>query len=1662
MSWLGNAFGDVEHFFGIHNQPQPVRTPPPQQNNSQPVRTSGPALTVNNQVPSFRPITIAPPAPAGPILMPNGQPANYTPPPAPNLKPQYTGPSFFQRYSPGNIFGGIKQGVTDTIKNDIVGPAADTVKLAPDVVAQAIAEASHNPAQIQAAKDQLSQHALNSWIGPLATLATMGGTNLAAREILSNPNTTPEQKQAQLTAAVNPSYNQTGFDIKDNGLKLFLKSAGLFTQAVATPVLLAGAPGASKAATAAAKTFAENAVKLDKAQGEGGFISFPGSDKLNADQYRAALKQRLDQAAAQEFPAKSGTDRTMNNRIVREYQRNPDKFIDKYNLIPPELQAGGKVAKTKTPAPKTEAPAPAPAPVTAITHPATELKQAVEQHIANASKDQSGFILNLSNAAKNLGEQHHIGPVKTVERAAQKVAGEYGGDITKLRDAIRGTIHISNPANLEAHIKELAQHFDITRVKSNLSDARGNYRQAIVNVRLPSGGEGEIQLTTPEMQFAKKQMQGHALYKKLRGLTDVTSSEYQRINALLTKVYSYAHDAEDKRLNSSSVTSLPSSKALTTGKGEPSAVTARTESPPAASTLTKTSSTSKNLGKSEGVVASDITSNTIPKTTEKASISNKPPAEPPKPAVPTPDLVGAPKGGKPSRMANVTVQNSPKVNELTKALTLAHDVRYNEATVRAGQDAAKATYGSMNLDKAALEITKKLNDTKLGNITRQDVFNAHEVADRLQKTGKPEDLKNASDIYAKLSEHHSAAGQMTQAAAALVKQSPQGMLYSATKALEKAKVELTPERLSEIQRRIELVKSAKTEDEKIMRYDELVQHVNQQIPRSKVSAGIGIWRAGLLSGPETAAKVTVSHLVTAPLELASRPVMAGIDKAVGLATGKRTITLSPKQDVPEFIKGEVKGLKAMKTKFKTNIDVPGTGGFDTKMGGGEHQTAYERFFASKIHGNLFKPNYSGAYRLEMRNQARLAAKDAGLTGAKRSEFIDNFMSDPTTAAKDAAKQYAEKFTNMNKTELGKFANTIQSFNPGGLPVGRWLVPFARIPTAIAMKGIVDLTPIGIMKGVTKAVIQQIQHGSFDQRALSETIGKASVGSVATTAVGFKLMEGGRMTLQEPNDPKEKALWLAQGKNRNSIYVGGKVTKDKDGNFHYQGGKWITLNAFGPGGIAIGLGGAFHNALRAHGDPVNATLTAMASAAKLVSDQPYFKGISGASNAINNPKQYAQSYINSAENSLIPAGSQQIARGSDTKQRTTPQGVKQTLGQGIPGVREKLLPAQKDLYGNDVPSGNGGSFKKDVIGTVNPFYPSASRNEKDNVTAELQRLYGSLGSSDSPAISQPQKSQTINGKKVVLDNHQMSDYIGVSGKLIHSGVANLLQNPDYKGLSDADKTKQIDTIITAAHDAAKISLFGNNPKSLSSATKTALFDTNNLGKQINIPGLSLGPGLGPQPKAELTKVAKMTATDKTSYLANPKNKYNYDVATFQNDVALGKYKSDPVKAFSAQQTLHRESITSNFPAEVTSLYGMSKAGITDYLNGQSPAKAKQLENSLYAIDNALYNAGVISKAKFANGIASSGSGGSSKNTISNPVQAFTTAEFPKLASLISQSEKPFAAKTISYKKASFAKPKAGKVFKVSKPKAIARVKAPKFLSPAHGTVSKSKGTVKLTV
>lgn len=239
------------------------------------------------------------------------------------------------------------------------------------------------------------------------------------------------------------------------------------------------------------------------------------------------------------------------------------------------------------------------------------LLAAAKSFVSGSAKYDKDFQSTLAEIAKDTGNNYHAGPIKSADRVAEKAITDYGGDLKRVKDAVRGTLEVENPRDLQATINKIANRFKITNIKDGYANNMPGYKDVKVNVRLRNGNQAEILIATPEMLEAKNELGGHELYEQAR--TTVDASKLADLEAQMHKLYDAADAALDKRLASSSETSVPSTKALAGEKGAPVSTTEPETLPPSETSLTSTSSTSKNLtpGEVNGVAIRKTPSTSI-------------------------------------------------------------------------------------------------------------------------------------------------------------------------------------------------------------------------------------------------------------------------------------------------------------------------------------------------------------------------------------------------------------------------------------------------------------------------------------------------------------------------------------------------------------------------------------------------------------------------------------------------------------------------------------------------------------------------------------------------------------------------------------------------------------------------------------------------------------------------------------------------------------------------------------------------------------------------------------------------------------------------------------------------------------------------------------------
>lgn len=213
---------------------------------------------------------------------------------------------------------------------------------------------------------------------------------------------------------------------------------------------------------------------------------------------------------------------------------------------------------------------------------------------ANAAKPVFDALVTQINGL--FGQTPMLAPVKGLKRAAEKLVLEAGGDVNLIRDMLRATIVVQKLSDVQGAIEQVQQNFEIVRVKNRFeTPTESGYRDVLINVRMPDGTVGEIQINLPQMLAAKSE--GHKLYEMARVLPEGDPRRAQ-LEELQVRLYSEAFDSAMSASNSAAVTGVPYENTLAeSGNGlGPTPLNAMQE--PSGSLATGTPSTSNNLASS--------------------------------------------------------------------------------------------------------------------------------------------------------------------------------------------------------------------------------------------------------------------------------------------------------------------------------------------------------------------------------------------------------------------------------------------------------------------------------------------------------------------------------------------------------------------------------------------------------------------------------------------------------------------------------------------------------------------------------------------------------------------------------------------------------------------------------------------------------------------------------------------------------------------------------------------------------------------------------------------------------------------------------------------------------------------------------------------------------
>jgi len=355
-----------------------------------------------------------------------------------------------------------------------------------------------------------------------------------------------------------------------------------------------------------------------------------------------------------------------------------------------------------------------------------------------------------------------------------------------------------------------------------------------------------------------------------------------------------------------------------------------------------------------------------------------------------------------------------------------------------------------------------------------------------------------------------------------------------------------------------------------------------------------------------------------------------------------------------------------------------------------------------------------AYRGEVARQAYLHGLDAAaaqsLPDSEVAARIAAFMDNPPAEATVSAENWAEYVT--FQSPLGETGRKFQSAigSEGAQKFGAFLVaPFIRTPVNVFLSGLAERSPLAVFSARFREALKN--GGRERDLAIARvSMGTLTVASVAAAAASGCVTGGG------PQNPQARKILESSGWQPYSI-----CWKDDDGTTRYQSYSRAEPLAFVIGATADAVELLtyldYDDELKTEQEQANNAIAAIvAGVANNTMSKTFLQGVADFSEMLNDPKRYAQSWLESTGSALIPYSSfrRQMGQMADPTIRQADDFMSRLRNQsGIPGLSESSPPV-RNIYGDPV-FYKGGS----LMGAMSPFPDTQAK--PDRVTDTLVAL-----------------------------------------------------------------------------------------------------------------------------------------------------------------------------------------------------------------------------------------------------------------------------------------------------------------------------------------------------
>jgi hypothetical protein len=660
----------------------------------------------------------------------------------------------------------------------------------------------------------------------------------------------------------------------------------------------------------------------------------------------------------------------------------------------------------------------------------------------------------------------------------------------------------------------------------------------------------------------------------------------------------------------------------------------------------------------------------------------------------------------------------------------------------------------------------------------------------------------AVKVVDRLAEIGTRAGQQVQMFALLRRMTPEGMNIYAKRTLQKAfdeavkgktkswieanqeKFQLTPEDAQFIQNNMEQVTQLEDGRQKDVLLAQIASRIQNKLPPVKGDGLKAYMRISMLLNPKTLLRNVVGNAVIAPVNAVADTFGTGADMLLSKKTGVRTTNLPQLKAIKKgFVEGGAKTINDFVQGINTN-----------RMG--------NRFEIGK--GKSFNENTKSKMLNNFNNKMNALDKvlgtalelgdrpfyEAAFLNSIEGQMKANNVDIPTNDMIDIATTEALERTWQDSNEYTKtvlnIRNALNVVNVKGYGLGDVLIPFAKTPANIT-KAIVEYSPVNAIKTILEynGINKALETGQFTpqmQKKFVTDLGKTMSGTLLYI-LAYGLSQAGVIS-GGANEDKDVANY-----ERNILGIQPYSFKIGDKSFTYD---WMQPVAT-PFAIMAdvvkdenkGVFNTLGKAFKIGGD-------VLLEQSFLTSFKNLFGYDGIASGLLEN--------VADLPARAVPTLFKQIAEVIDPIARKSyvyndlKQSMFNKVKAKLPGLSKTLEPVV-DTFGNEVKRGSDNGIVRGLNTFLNPSNVAKQNTSKE--VNEIYRLYKETGDKTIFPREAPNY-VTYKNEKIIFTPEQKTTFQKTSGKYVKDTLSEITDNSAYKKLSDEEKAKVINQIVTDSY------------------------------------------------------------------------------------------------------------------------------------------------------------------------------------------------------------------------------------------------------------------------